>query len=168
VVARISNKGVDMAIDNTSSNELDNCDSLAGRMRYLILATTQGYRRNKELEEKTNIAAERWNAFMNGRQRPTAEMIEAFAKLHPQWSQWLGCGRVTVEGQITPMVGEHISRALPVVGGGVLSCPFCGGMPEGVWAGVDTSVHCSNDKCVAHGPRVSFGQWQTRHYAKSA
>ena len=64
-------------------------DTLADRMLFLIQKTTKEHRRYKELEEKTSVAADRWKAFALGRQRPTAEMIEALGKLTPQYSQWL-------------------------------------------------------------------------------
>ncbi|WP_394792466.1 hypothetical protein [Rhodoferax sp.] len=89
-------------------------ETLAERMLFLVHATTQEHRRYKELEEKTGVAADRWKAFALGRQRPTAEMIEALGKLKPQYSQWLLTGKVDPIwfDQVDPTSTESEERAL--------------------------------------------------------
>lgn len=89
-------------------------ETLGERMLFLVQATTQEHRRYKELEEKTGVAADRWKAFALGRQRPTAEMIEALGKLKPQYSQWLLTGKVDPiwSDQIDPTNKDSEDRAL--------------------------------------------------------
>ena len=50
-------------------------------------------RRFKQLEEWTGIASDRWSAVSLGRQRPTAEMIEALCTRYPEMALWLTTGR---------------------------------------------------------------------------
>jgi hypothetical protein len=67
--------------------------TLAERMLFALKATTPEARRYKVLEEATGIDADRWKAFSLGRQRPTAEMIEAFCVLNPELAFWIATGR---------------------------------------------------------------------------
>ena len=49
-------------------------------------------RRFKELEERTEIKAEKWKSFSLGRQRPTVEMLEKICTLLPHHAFWLMTG----------------------------------------------------------------------------
>jgi hypothetical protein len=82
-------------------------ETLAGRMLFLIQATTQEHRRYKELEEKTGVPADRWKAFALGRQRPTAEMIEAIGSKFPNHCEWLLTGQVRSQWQKDPTKRKH-------------------------------------------------------------
>lgn len=63
--------------------------TISSRLSEVIEQFTDKYRRNKKLEEVTGIDAERWSAFNLGRQRPTAEMLEAICKALPGICLWL-------------------------------------------------------------------------------
>jgi hypothetical protein len=66
--------------------------SINDRFAALISSKTLEGRRFKELEERTKISAVSWRKAFNGGQRPTAEMIEAVARLWPQHAFWLATG----------------------------------------------------------------------------
>lgn len=56
------------------------------------------------LEKKTGISAQRWRKAANRRQRPTSEMIEALAKLHPNYAFWMTTGITdATNGHIAPI-----------------------------------------------------------------
>lgn len=67
--------------------------TISSRLSEAIDHFTDKYRRNKKLEEITGIDAERWSAFNLGRQRPTAEMLEAICKAFPSLCLWLMTGK---------------------------------------------------------------------------
>ncbi|WP_147694771.1 hypothetical protein [Vogesella mureinivorans] len=56
------------------------------------------------LEEKTGINAQRWRKVASRLQRPTSEIIEAIAKLHPHYAFWI-CTGITdaTNGHIAPI-----------------------------------------------------------------
>ncbi|WP_155624228.1 hypothetical protein [Burkholderia vietnamiensis] len=72
---------------------MDNIDT---RLRAVIEDTTGEARRFKELQDQTGIDANRWKAVWHGRQRVMPDMIEAIAKLHPQYAFWLATGILDV------------------------------------------------------------------------
>jgi hypothetical protein len=62
------------------------------RVLSVIHATTSDRRRSKELEEETGIPDRNWKQVWNGKQRPTAHMIEALCRRWPQYAFWLATG----------------------------------------------------------------------------
>lgn len=62
------------------------------RLRAIVENCTKETRRFKDLEEKSVVSAEAWRSFWNGKQRPSAEMIEAVAQLWPEYAFWLATG----------------------------------------------------------------------------
>lgn len=66
--------------------------SLTERALTLMAHVTNKQRKFKQLEEVTAIPADRWSALSLGRQRPTAEMIEALARAWPEHAFWLVTG----------------------------------------------------------------------------
>jgi len=62
------------------------------RVLSVIRATTTDRRRSKELEEETGIPDRSWKQVWNGRQRPTAHMIEALCRRWPEYAFWLATG----------------------------------------------------------------------------
>jgi hypothetical protein len=67
-------------------------ENLQNRLIELIKVATLEHRRFKQLEELTGIPADRWKNFWLGRQRPTAEMIEAVCQNWPEYAFWLVTG----------------------------------------------------------------------------
>ena len=89
--------------------------NLADRMLVVIQAKTESKRRFKEMEELTGIPSDRWSAFSLGRQRPTAEMIEAVCKAWPQYAFWISLGITDPEnGHVAPTT---IDSFCPIVRG---------------------------------------------------
>ena len=75
--------------------------TLPDRINLLVQALTQENRRYKHLEDLTGIPADRWKAFALGRQRPTAEMIEAVCLVWPEHAYWIATGLTdSVEGSV--------------------------------------------------------------------
>lgn len=66
--------------------------TISERLHHLINTLTTASRRHKQLEEETGIPKDRWTAFAAGRQRPTAEMIEAIGRRYPDLCLWLITG----------------------------------------------------------------------------
>jgi hypothetical protein len=62
------------------------------RVLSVIRATTSDRRRSKELEEETGIPDRNWKQVWNGKQRPTAHMIEALCRRWPEYAFWLATG----------------------------------------------------------------------------
>lgn len=67
-------------------------DNLIERFQAIIRLNTPEKRRWSELEALTNIPATSWNKAFNEKQRPTAEMIQAIARLWPEYAFWLSTG----------------------------------------------------------------------------
>jgi transcriptional regulator with XRE-family HTH domain len=66
--------------------------NLIERIRAVVESQTESHRRFKELEERTGLKATSWQNFLNGRQRPTWEMIELVSKTWPQFAFWIATG----------------------------------------------------------------------------
>ncbi|MGE5648878.1 MAG: hypothetical protein ACM34A_01665 [Bacillota bacterium] len=66
--------------------------SLSERMRIVVSKVTTEYRRFKQLETLTGIQADTWKSWFHGRQRPTAEMIEAICSGWPEYAFWVSTG----------------------------------------------------------------------------
>lgn len=65
---------------------------ISSRLKSLLAQQINEHRRYKALEELTQISAESWRAFEKGRQKPSAEMVEAAAKSWPNYAYWLATG----------------------------------------------------------------------------
>ncbi|MGM9516850.1 hypothetical protein ACS5PK_21575 [Roseateles sp. DB2] len=77
--------------------------SLVDRLKAVIDWETNESRRWKELEACSGIAANSWQQMWRGRQRPTAEMIEAVAQEWPAYAFWLVTGLTdTAAGHTAP------------------------------------------------------------------
>jgi hypothetical protein len=66
--------------------------TLSKRMMSVVHEKTTEYRRFKQLEDATGIPADNWKNWLYGRQRPTAEMIEAVGRTWPEYSFWIISG----------------------------------------------------------------------------
>lgn len=82
---------------------------IATRMKAIIEAETDNRRRYKELEEISSVHPDTWKSFWYGKQRPTAEMIEAVSQRWPQYAFWLVTG-------ITDPERNHIAPATAASG----------------------------------------------------
>ncbi|WP_308924600.1 hypothetical protein [Janthinobacterium sp. J1-1] len=88
---------------------------ITDRLLEIIEAETQQRNRFKTLEDATGIAKDSWTAVWHRRQRPTAEMIEAIAKLWPDYAFWLACGDTEPErGHVAPIT---TAVSYPIVNG---------------------------------------------------
>ena len=73
------------------------------RLVAVIASETDPRKRFKQLEDHTGISKGSWTAMWHDQQRPTAEMIEAVAKLWPDYAYWLACGDTEPEfGHVAP------------------------------------------------------------------
>ncbi len=66
--------------------------NLSSRLKAVVEEKTTEYRRFKQLEDLTVIPADTWKSWYHGRQRPTAEMIEAAGRKWPEYAFWLTTG----------------------------------------------------------------------------
>lgn len=74
--------------------------------RVILILTEDGEPHGfwSNLEKTTGISAQRWRKVANRRQRPTSEMIEALAKLHPKYAFWISTGITdATNGHIAPI-----------------------------------------------------------------
>ena len=74
-------------------------DSIEDRIRSVMNLAADSHRRFKQLEEWTAIGSDRWSAVSLGRQRPTAEMIEALCSRFPEMTLWIATGRTDPENR---------------------------------------------------------------------
>ncbi|GAC1611293.1 MAG: hypothetical protein NVS3B3_22100 [Aquirhabdus sp.] len=65
---------------------------LAERMKIVISQEIRPEKRYKELTDMTRIGAGSWRQFFDGKQRPTAAMIEAICQKWPQYAFWIATG----------------------------------------------------------------------------
>lgn len=82
---------------------------LAERLRELVGKGTQANatRRFQWLANNSTVSAEAWRSFWNGKQRPSAEMIEAAAHIWPNYAFWLATGIDDVShGHLSPWNGR--------------------------------------------------------------
>lgn len=66
-------------------------ENISKRLRQIVDVGTQevATRRFNWLANNTSVSAEAWRSFWNGKQKPSAEMIESAAKLWPEHAYWL-------------------------------------------------------------------------------
>ncbi|WP_137887635.1 hypothetical protein [Pseudomonas sp. 2FE] len=67
-------------------------DNITERFKAVIWSNTPEKRRWAELQTLTEIPATSWNKACIGKQRPTAEMIQAAAQLWPEYAFWMATG----------------------------------------------------------------------------
>ncbi|MDA7087673.1 hypothetical protein PH586_14880 [Pseudomonas sp. SA3-5] len=67
-------------------------DDIFERFKRVIQQNISENRRWVELAELTEIPATSWNKAFNGKQRPTAEMIQAVGRLWPEYAFWMITG----------------------------------------------------------------------------
>lgn len=80
-----------------SNEKIDN------RLISLIEYKMNSNKRFKELEEKTGIAANRWQSVWHGRQRAMPDMIEVICRIFPEYAFWLTTGITDSDhGHISP------------------------------------------------------------------
>ena len=66
--------------------------SLSERLRAAVRQTTEESGRFKQLSGDSGISDASWRAWWYGRQRPTAEMIEAVCQHSPHYALWITTG----------------------------------------------------------------------------
>jgi hypothetical protein len=84
--------------------------TLSDRLKILVASHVSEYRRFKQLEVCTGLAAESWKSWFHGRQRPTVEMIESACAQWPQHAFWLATGRADSKHGHTPPPGVCASE----------------------------------------------------------
>lgn len=77
------------------------------RFNAIIDYVTTPTRRWKELEELTGIATHSWQKAYLGKQRPTAEMLEAVSRHWPSYCFWMMTGLTNLEGFHLCPPGAH-------------------------------------------------------------
>ena len=86
-----------------STEKIERVWSLKNRLLALLAMQVEEKGQYKTLETLTGIKATHWRDFAAGKQRPTAEMIEAASKLWPQHAFWLATGISDAEhGHVAP------------------------------------------------------------------
>lgn len=92
-----------------SNEKIDN------RLIALIESTMNSNKRFKELEEKTGIAANRWQSLWHGRQRAMPDMIEVICRIFPEYAFWLTTGITDSDhGHISPATKEVLDDKIPL------------------------------------------------------
>lgn len=77
--------------------------TLPERLCMIVAHEISKTRRWTELEGLTGIPATSWQKAITGKQRPTAEMIEAIAAQWPLYAFWLSTGHTDINnGHIAP------------------------------------------------------------------
>ena len=78
------------------------------RFREVIRHNTSEARRFADLQALTGIPSTSWNKTYNGKQKPSAEMIQAVAQLWPEYAFWLATGVTDARnGHISCRDGAH-------------------------------------------------------------
>lgn len=87
--------------------------SLSERLRAAVRLTTEESGRFKQLSGDSGISDASWRAWWYGRQRPTAEMIEAVCQHSPHYALWVTTGADAPElGQESPLSPKEDSITL--------------------------------------------------------
>jgi len=82
-------------------------DSLATRLKLLLLAETKERGRYSSLEGMTGIPAATWRTWWNRGGAPGGQLVEAAAKQWPQFAFWLATGRTDVRcGHDMPQLAD--------------------------------------------------------------
>lgn len=93
--------------DPTSGKQSDqgvDPSSLSNRLRATVRLTTEETGRFRQLSSDSGIRDASWRAWWYGRQRPTAEMIEAVCRKNPEFALWVATGMDAPElGQESPI-----------------------------------------------------------------
>lgn len=66
--------------------------TLTERLRAAVQADTQEVGRFRKLQELSGVPEASWKSWWYGRQRPTAEMIEAVCQHSPHYALWIATG----------------------------------------------------------------------------
>lgn len=66
--------------------------TLSERLHAAVQATTEEAGRFKKLSQESGVAEASWKSWWYGRQRPTAEMIEAVCQQAPHFALWITTG----------------------------------------------------------------------------
>ncbi|QLG88182.1 hypothetical protein HQ393_07925 [Chitinibacter bivalviorum] len=90
-------------------------NKITDRLQAVITEKTEERRRWKSLEELSGITAMSWQNFWRGKQRPTAEMLEAVCQEWPEYAFWITTGITDpLRGHIAP---QSFEPCFPVVRG---------------------------------------------------
>jgi hypothetical protein len=71
--------------------------SLNDRVRQVVVTESPERGRPKFLEERTNLPAQSWKKFLEGRQRASLDMAEAVCREWPEYAFWISTGLTDVE-----------------------------------------------------------------------
>lgn len=85
-------------------------NNLNDRLKSLVVEYIGEYRRYKQLELLTGIAADNWKSWFHGRQRPTVEMIEGVCLQWPQHVFWLATGRADSKNGHLPLKSGDVNE----------------------------------------------------------
>lgn len=78
--------------------------TLSERLHAAVQVTTEESGRFKKLSQDSGVPEASWKSWWYGRQRPTAEMIEAVCQQAPNFSLWITTGADAPElGQQSPL-----------------------------------------------------------------
>ncbi|MFZ6774563.1 hypothetical protein ACO0LB_17810 [Undibacterium sp. SXout7W] len=82
------------------------CHDIVQRADFVLTAARRTHGFYASLTMKTGIESKRWRNFASGAQRPTPDMIEALAKLFPDYAFWLVTGILPTD-DVLHCVPEH-------------------------------------------------------------
>jgi len=85
---------------------------LVNRLITILNIETSPRNRFKLMQDKTGIGKDSWAAVYHGRQRPTAEIIEAAAKLWPEYAFWMTTGNLpgSIQKHKLPLAAADAQR----------------------------------------------------------
>ncbi|MBY0445064.1 MAG: hypothetical protein K2Q15_07650 [Burkholderiales bacterium] len=90
-------------------------EKISDRLLIVISEKTDERKRWKTLEGISGISSGAWQNFWRGKQRPTAEMLEALGRNWPEYAFWLTTGLTDpMRGHIAP---QTLKSGFPVVRG---------------------------------------------------
>lgn len=92
--------------------------SIRSRLLEVLKQRTDEARRFKSLEESTRISGATWRTFWNRNSTPSGEMVEAIARLWPQYAFWLATGGTDpLAGHVAPPgvegIWENVNEEIP-------------------------------------------------------
>lgn len=88
-------------------------NSITERFQAIIRLNTSETRRWSEMEAFTDIPASSWQKAFNGKQRPTAEMLQAVARQWPGFAFWLITGVTDAKHGHVSCYGRRLGSFYP-------------------------------------------------------
>jgi hypothetical protein len=89
--------------------------TIKDRIIELIDCSTEAHRKFSQFEEITGIKRQTWQNLATKKQRANEDMLEAIAKIWPQYAYWIMTGKTDTKSGHTSPILERIARELEKV-----------------------------------------------------